>query len=72
MDLEIRKLSSKLVEVLNEANTIPIEVKRYIVKDIYDKLEKLANDIISQEIQIINEQNKQADKPAEDEGATEV
>ena len=76
MDLEIRELTSKLVHVLNEYN-IPIEVKKYIVKDIYTEIEKLANNIVAQEIQARNEQQKKeqqdnkTEKIVETEEATE-
>ena len=68
MDLEIRELTSELVQVLNKYNNIPVEIKRYVIKDIYTQIEKVANEIIAQEIQARNEQNK---KDAEESANTE-
>lgn len=73
MNYEIRELTTKLVHVLNEYDNIPIEVKKYIMKDIYTEIEKLANNMVMQELQARNEQNKnEAEKDsANTEGATE-
>ena len=71
MDLEIRELTSELVQVLNKYNNVPVEIKRYVIKDIYTQIEKVANEIIAQEIQARNEQNKKdAEESANTEGAT--
>ena len=48
MDLEIRRLSEKLVATLNE-NPLPIEIKRLVLKDIYLQVESKAQEIIEQE-----------------------
>ena len=48
MDLEIRRLTENIINVLNESQ-IPIEVKRFVVKDIYLMVEARAEEIIKQE-----------------------
>ena len=62
MNYEIRELTAKLVQVLNEYDNVPIEVKKYIIKDIYTEVEKLSNNIVLQEIQARNEQNNEKNK----------
>ena len=56
MDLEIVRLSEKIISDLNESQ-IPIEVKRYVLKDIYIMVEAKAKEIIMQEE--IREKKKQ-------------
>ena len=48
MDLEIRRLTENIINVLNESQ-VPIEVKRFVVKDIYLMVEAKAEEIIKQE-----------------------
>lgn len=48
MDLEIRRLKEKLISTLNESE-IPIEVKRYVLADVYRAVEQKANEIVDQE-----------------------
>lgn len=65
MDLEIARLSEKIISVLNESQ-IPIEVKRYVLKDIYLMVEAKAKEIIMQEE--IREQKKQEEAQMESKG----
>lgn len=65
MDLEIVRLSEKIISVLNEFQ-IPIEVKRYVLKDIYLMVEAKAKEIIMQEE--IREQKKQEEAQMESKG----
>lgn len=48
MDLEIRRLHEELIACLN-GYQIPIEVKRYVLKEIYQAVELKANEIVEQE-----------------------
>ena len=65
MDLEIVRLSEKIISVLNESQ-IPIEVKRYVLKDIYLMAEAKAKEIIMQEE--IKEKRKQEEAQMESKG----
>lgn len=61
MDLEIRRLKARLIACLNESG-IPIEVKRYIMQDIYAMVEQRANEIVAEE---------EANQPISEEGEIE-
>ena len=65
MDLEIVRLSEKIISVLNESQ-IPIEVKRYVLKDIYLMVEAKAREIIMQEE--AREKKKQEEAQMESKG----
>ena len=65
MDLEIVRLSEKIISALNESQ-IPIEVKRYVLKDIYLMVEAKAKEIIMQEE--IREKKKQEEAQMESKG----
>lgn len=58
-NLEIRKLREALIACLNESPT-PIEVKRYVLKDIYQAVEIKANEIVKQEMEIVNQEKENA------------
>ena len=64
MDLEIVRLSEKIISVLNESQ-IPIEVKRYVLKDIYLMVEAKAKEIIMQEKIIMQEEIREKKKQEE-------
>ena len=66
MDLEIRRLTEKIVGILNDSN-IPIEVKRYVLKDIYLQVEAKAEEIIRQEEAEERNKQKQAKEKAKGE-----
>jgi len=61
MDLEIRRLHEALIACLN-GYQIPIEVKRYVVKEIYQAVELKANEIVEQEKIQEQENAKKEDK----------
>ena len=65
MDLEIVRLSEKIISDLNESK-IPIEVKRYVLKDIYLMVEAKAREIIMQEE--AREKKKQEEAQMESKG----
>lgn len=46
---EIRELENKIIELLNEAN-IPLEVKRLVVFNIAEKVEKAADEDIKAQL----------------------
>lgn len=54
MDLSIRNLSNKIIEDLNNASNIPIEVKRLILVEIMTKVTCEANKQVEQEMRLIN------------------
>ena len=69
MDLAIREFTAKIVNEINSAN-LPIEVKRLVLKDIYDKVEKTADSIVMKAVQDRNEKSNNEAKE-ETEGVTE-
>lgn len=75
MNQQIREFEKGLIAYINQSD-IPIEVKRLIIKEVFYQVEKTANDVISQEIQFMENQKKEAQKNIEaqnnnDEEATE-
>lgn len=57
MNKEIRELNNDLVTTLNGSN-IPIEVKRLVVLNIYNQLEKEADNAILNESRAITEEGE--------------
>ena len=57
MDLTIREFTTQIVNVIN-SSALPMEVKRLVLKDIYDKVEKSANEVVTKAIQERNERIK--------------
>lgn len=72
MDLAIRELTTRIVNELN-SSALPIEMKRLIIKDIYNQIEIRANEVVMRAIQERNEKiNKANEEVIEDtEGVTE-
>ena len=66
MDLQIRQFQLGLVDYINQSS-LPIEVKRLVIKDILLKVEKASEDLISQ---LIKEQEVQKTKEQSNEEAT--
>ena len=66
MDLAIREFTSQLVAEINRAN-LPIEVKRLVVMDIYNKLEKAADTAVTQAVQERQERLKKEIEKAKEE-----
>ena len=61
MNQQIREFEKGLIDYINQSE-IPIEVKRLIIKDVFYQVERTANDVINQEIQLIEAQKKQNNK----------
>lgn len=57
MNQQIREFEKGLIAYINQSD-IPIEVKRLIIKDVFYKVEKTANDVINQEIQLLEAQKE--------------
>ena len=57
MNKEIRELNNDLVTTLNGSN-IPIEVKRLVVLNIYNQLEKEADNAVLNESRAITEEGE--------------
>lgn len=72
MDLAIREFTTQIVNYIN-SSALPIEIKRLIIKDIYNQVEIKANEIVMQAIQERNEKiNKSNEEIIEDaKGVTE-
>ena len=68
MDLDIRRLTEKIISDLNESQ-IPIEVKRYVLKDIYLQVEAKAEEIIKEEQ--AEEKKKQEETKKKSKGEAE-
>jgi len=67
MDLAIREFTAKIVSEINACN-LPIEVKRLILKDIYDKVERTADDVVMRAVQ---ERNEHLNKETNEQGEIE-
>lgn len=70
MDLAIREFTEHLISEINMA-TLPIEVKRLVLKDICSQVEKTADKIIMQAVLDRNEQLKLNKENKNDEGVAE-
>lgn len=67
MDLQIKQFQLGLVEYINQS-TLPIEVKRLVIKDILLQVEKASNELLSK---LIKEQEAQITKEQSNKEATE-
>lgn len=67
MDLQIRQFQTGLIDYINKS-TLPMEVKRLVIKDILLQIERASNEFINQ---LIKEQEAQITKEQSNEEATE-
>lgn len=67
MDLQIRQFQMGLVDYINQS-TLPMEVKRLVMKDILLQVEKASDDLIKQ---LLKEQEAQKTKEQNNEEAAE-
>jgi len=67
MDLQIKQFQLGLVEYINQS-TLPIEVKRLVIKDILLQVEKASNELLSK---LIKEQEAHKTKDQSNKEATE-
>ena len=70
MNSQIREFEKGLIDYIN-LSEIPIEVKRLIIKDVFYQVERTANDIINQEIQLMEAQKNQKEQEIKNEEVTE-
>lgn len=67
MDLQIKQFQFGLIDYINKS-TLPLEVKRLVMKDILLQVEKASNELINQ---LIKEQEAQKTKEQSNEEVTE-
>lgn len=58
MNIEIRSFQDDITNYINQSQ-IPLEVKRLVIRDIYIQLERVCNDVISQERLMKEQENLQ-------------
>ena len=67
MDLQIRQFQIGLIDYINQS-TLPMEVKRLVMKDVLLQVEKASDDLIKQ---LLKEQEAQKTKEQSNEEAAE-
>lgn len=66
MDLQIRQFQMGLIEYINQS-TLPMEIKRLVMKDVLLQVEKASDDLIKQ---LLKEQEAQKTKEQSNEEVT--
>lgn len=61
MNSEIRTFEQTLIRYINQV-TLPIEIKRLVLKDIFNQIENIANITVNEEIQKRNEEKVKEDE----------
>lgn len=69
MNYAIREFHNGLINFINKSE-IPIEAKRLVIKDVFHQVERTAQNVINQELQLIESQ-KNIEVQNKDEEATE-
>ena len=69
MNYAIREFEDNLIDFINKSD-IPIEAKRLVIKDVFRQVERTAQNVINQELQLMEAQ-KNIEAQNKDEEATE-
>lgn len=70
MDLEIREFRENLIRYINSVD-ISMEIKRLVVKEVYDQIDKCASDVLKSQI-AAREQAEQEQKSEVREDAESI
>lgn len=69
-NLEIREFSQAIINFVNQS-TLPIEVKRLALKDIMAQVEEETTKVLTEELKVREEAQREADETEKEEGEVE-
>ena len=69
-NLEIREFSQAIINFVNQS-TLPMEVKRLVLKDIMAQIETETNKVLTEEIRYREETHREADETEKEEREVE-
>ena len=69
-NLEIREFSQAIINFVNQS-TLPMEVKRLVLKDIMAQVEDETTKVLTEEIRDLEEAQREADEAKKEEGEVE-